>query len=151
MKAQPGVTNKDEVNHSVIKHLLLILFNLLAQMGMTPSKQGQRALWKGVVDEDVRALWESWMVEADRLRDDEELIDWPYEAQGERHEHSAASPQTECNRRSPFVLHKEFRRSHALIETAIFCRRLPYDRVSARFDIKLHRTYLIFSALRRTW
>jgi hypothetical protein len=40
-------------------------------------------------DEDVRALWEPWMVEADRLLEDEELVDLVYQAQGERHEHSA--------------------------------------------------------------
>jgi len=60
-----------------------------AQLSMTRRKQGQRTLWEGVVDEDVRALWEPWMVEADRLLEDEELIDLVYEAQGERHEHSA--------------------------------------------------------------
>ncbi len=46
-------------------------------------------LWEGMIDEDVRALWEPWMVQADRLLDDEELIDRVYFAQGERHEHSA--------------------------------------------------------------
>jgi transposase, IS5 family len=46
-------------------------------------------LWEGVVDEDVRALWEPWMVEADKLLEDEDLIDLVYEAQGERHVHSA--------------------------------------------------------------
>lgn len=56
---------------------------------MTRRKQGQRRLWEGVVDEDVRALWEPWMVEADRLLEDEELIDVVPEAQGERHQHSA--------------------------------------------------------------
>jgi transposase, IS5 family len=56
---------------------------------MTQRKQRQRTLWEGVVDEDVRALWELWMVEADRLLEDEELIELVYEAQGERHEHSA--------------------------------------------------------------
>jgi IS5 family transposase len=56
---------------------------------MTQRKQGQRTLWEGVVDEDVRALWEPWMVEADQLLKDEELIELVYEAQGERHEHSA--------------------------------------------------------------
>jgi IS5 family transposase len=56
---------------------------------MTRRKQGQRTLWEGVVDEDVRALWEPWMVVADKLLQDEELIDLVYEAQGERHEHSA--------------------------------------------------------------
>jgi transposase, IS5 family len=56
---------------------------------MTRRKQGERTLWEGVVDEDVRALWEPWMVEADRLLEDEELVDLVYQAQGERHEHSA--------------------------------------------------------------
>jgi transposase, IS5 family len=56
---------------------------------MTRRKQGQRVLWEGMIDEDVRSLWEPWMVQADRLLDDEELIDRVYFAQGERHEHSA--------------------------------------------------------------
>lgn len=56
---------------------------------MTRRKQGQRTLWEGVVDEDIRALWEPWMVEADKLLEDDDLIDLIYEAQGERHEHSA--------------------------------------------------------------
>jgi transposase, IS5 family len=55
---------------------------------MTRRKQGQRTLWEGVVNEDVRALWEPWMVEADKLLEDEELVDLVYEAQGERHERS---------------------------------------------------------------
>jgi transposase, IS5 family len=48
------------------------------------------------VDEDVRALWEPWMVEADKLLDDDELIDLVWAAQGERHEQSATRgrPQT---------------------------------------------------------
>ncbi|MBV9482142.1 MAG: ISNCY family transposase, partial [Acidobacteria bacterium] len=56
---------------------------------MTRRKLGQRTLWEGVVDEDVRSLWEPWMVEADKLLRDEELIDLVYEAQGERHQQSA--------------------------------------------------------------
>jgi transposase, IS5 family len=56
---------------------------------MTRRKQGQRVLWEGMIDEDVRALWEPWMVQADRLLEDDELIDRVYEAQGERHQHSA--------------------------------------------------------------
>src|SRR4051794_27102007 len=56
---------------------------------MTRRKQGQRALWEGVVDQDVRALWEPWMVEADKLLEDEELIDVVYKAQSERHDQSA--------------------------------------------------------------
>jgi IS5 family transposase len=51
--------------------------------------KAQRRLWEGMLDLDVRSLWESWMIEADRLLDDEDLIDVVYEAQGERHEHSA--------------------------------------------------------------
>jgi hypothetical protein len=49
------------------------------------------------IDEDVRALWEPWMIHADRLPDDEERIDLVYEAQGERHQHSA----TRAARRTP--------------------------------------------------
>jgi IS5 family transposase len=56
---------------------------------MTRRKQGQRMLWEGVVDLDVQALWEPWMIEADRLLEDEDLIDVVYQAQGERHAHSA--------------------------------------------------------------
>ena len=43
---------------------------------MTRRKQGQRT------------LWEPWMMEADKLLQDEELIDLVYEAQGERHQQS---------------------------------------------------------------
>lgn len=56
---------------------------------MTRRKQGQPTLWEGVLNEDVRALWEPWMLEADKLLEDEELIELVYEAQGERHEHSS--------------------------------------------------------------
>ncbi len=56
---------------------------------MTRRKQGQRKLWEGIVDEDVRGLWEPWMIEADQLLEDEELIDQVFEAQGKRHEYSA--------------------------------------------------------------
>jgi IS5 family transposase len=51
--------------------------------------KAQRTLWEGVVDLDVRALWEPWMIEADRLLDDESLIEVVFEAQGQRHAHSA--------------------------------------------------------------
>jgi IS5 family transposase len=51
--------------------------------------KAQRSLWEGVVDLDVRALWEPWMLQADRLLDDESLIEVVFEAQGQRHEHSA--------------------------------------------------------------
>lgn len=55
---------------------------------MTRRKQAQQTLWEGIVAEDVRGLWEPWMVEADKLLNDEALIDRVYEAQGARHEHS---------------------------------------------------------------
>src|ERR1044072_3547983 len=56
---------------------------------MTRRKQNaQQSLWEGMVAEDVRGLWEPWMVEADKLLDDESLIDTVYEAQGMRHKHS---------------------------------------------------------------
>ena len=47
--------------------------------------KAQRILWEGVVDVDVRSLWEPWMVEADQLLDDEELIEAVFQAQGQRH------------------------------------------------------------------
>jgi IS5 family transposase len=56
---------------------------------MTRRKQAQQTLWEGIVAEDVRSLWEPWMVQADELLNDEELIDRVYEAQGKRHEKSA--------------------------------------------------------------
>jgi IS5 family transposase len=66
-----------------------------SQWGMTRRKQGQRVLWEGMIDEDVRALWEPWMIQADRLLEDDELIDRVYEAQGERHEHSATKGRSQ--------------------------------------------------------
>src|SRR5215203_1103248 len=62
---------------------------------MTRRKQGQRTLWEGIVNEDVRALWEPWMIQADRLLEDDELIDRVYQAQGERHEHSATKGRSQ--------------------------------------------------------
>jgi IS5 family transposase len=62
---------------------------------MTRRKQGQRVLWEGMIDEDVRALWEPWMIQADRLLEDDELIDRVYEAQGERHEHSGTKGRSQ--------------------------------------------------------
>jgi IS5 family transposase len=62
---------------------------------MTQYKQGQRTLWEGIVDEDVRAFWEPWMIEADRLLEGEELIDQVFEAQGQRHEHSATKGRSQ--------------------------------------------------------
>jgi IS5 family transposase len=62
---------------------------------MTRRKQGQPVLWEGMIDEDVRALWEPWMIQADRLLEDEELVDRVYEAQGERHQHSATKGRSQ--------------------------------------------------------
>jgi IS5 family transposase len=68
-----------------------VVLGVAAQWDMSTRRKAkaQRTLWEGVVDLDVRALWEPWMVEADKLLDDEELIDVVYAAQGERHQHSA--------------------------------------------------------------
>jgi transposase, IS5 family len=55
---------------------------------MTRRKQPQQTLWEGIVAEDVRSSWEAWMIEADKLLDDQELIDRIYAAQGERHPNS---------------------------------------------------------------
>ena len=55
---------------------------------MVRRQQQQRTLWEGVVAEDVKGLWEPWMVEADKLLEDDELIDCVYEAQGGRRPHS---------------------------------------------------------------
>src|SRR5215831_5551982 len=49
----------------------------------------QRSIFEEIVNLDVRSLWEPWMTEADQLLEDEELIEAVYEAQGERHQHSA--------------------------------------------------------------
>lgn len=62
---------------------------------MTRRKQGQRVVWEGMIDEDVRALWEPWMEQADRLLDDDELIDQVFEAQGKRHEHRATKGRSQ--------------------------------------------------------
>ena len=58
-------------------------------MSIRRKAKAQRTLWEGVVDLDVRSLWEPWMIEADRLLDDENLIDVVFEAQGQRHAQSA--------------------------------------------------------------
>lgn len=62
---------------------------------MTRRKQTQRTLWEGMVDEDVRALYEPWMIEADRLLGDEKLIEGVFAAQGQRHEHSATKGRSQ--------------------------------------------------------
>lgn len=51
-------------------------------MSIRREAKAQRTLWEGVVDLDVRSPWEPWMIEADRLLDDENLIDVVFEAQG---------------------------------------------------------------------
>ena len=51
-------------------------------------REAQKTLWEGVVDEDVKALWEPWMIAVDALLSDEELVGQVYEAQGGRHEKS---------------------------------------------------------------
>ena len=51
--------------------------------------KAQKTLWEGVVDLDVRTLWEPWMIEADRLLEDENLIEVVFQAQSHRHAHSA--------------------------------------------------------------
>lgn len=58
-------------------------------MSTQRKSKAQRTLWEGVVDLDVRALWEPWMIEADRLLEDESLIEVVFEAQGHRQAHSA--------------------------------------------------------------
>jgi IS5 family transposase len=62
---------------------------------MTRRQQAQRTLWEGVVEEDVRALYEPWMIEADRLLEDESLIDGVFAAQGERRDHSATKGRSQ--------------------------------------------------------
>lgn len=56
----------------------------------------QPSLWAGVLGEEVEDLWEPWMREADRVLEDEALVERVYEAQGERQEQSRARgrPQT---------------------------------------------------------
>lgn len=51
--------------------------------------RAQRTLWEGMIDLDVRSLWEPWMVEADQVLEDEALIEAVFEAQSQRHAHSA--------------------------------------------------------------
>src|SRR5881628_3047022 len=63
---------------------------MVVSWGMTRRKQqAQQTLWEGIVLEDVKALWEPWMVEADKLLEDEELIERVYEAQGGRYQNSS--------------------------------------------------------------
>ena len=48
-----------------------------------------------MVDLDLRALWEPWRIGADRLREDEDLLEVVYAAQGHRHAHSATRGRTQ--------------------------------------------------------
>src|SRR5712671_7064333 len=48
----------------------------------------QPSLWAGILKEELDSLWEPWMREADRVLEDEQLLDTVYEAQGERHPQS---------------------------------------------------------------
>jgi IS5 family transposase len=48
----------------------------------------QPSLWTGVFKEDLDSLWEPWMRVADRVLEDEALVDQVYEAQGRRHPQS---------------------------------------------------------------
>jgi IS5 family transposase len=59
------------------------------RMSTRRKAKAQRTLWEGMIDLDVRSLWEPWMVEADRLLEDEDLIEAIFKAQGRRHSHSA--------------------------------------------------------------
>ena len=66
----------------VQKHSLFQGLNLTYRGAMTRRKQSQKTLWEGIVAEDVRELWEPWMVEADKLLEDEDLIERMYDEQG---------------------------------------------------------------------
>lgn len=48
----------------------------------------QPGLWESWFAEEVAELWEPWMEVVDELLEDEAIVDWVYEAQGERHERS---------------------------------------------------------------
>jgi IS5 family transposase len=51
---------------------------------MIRTRHHQPALWTGVLAEEVEDLWEPWMRTADRLLDDEQLIERVFEAQARR-------------------------------------------------------------------
>ena len=48
---------------------------------MVRTRHYQPSLWTGVLAEEVDDLWEPWMRTADRLLDDEQLIERVFEAQ----------------------------------------------------------------------
>jgi transposase, IS5 family len=51
---------------------------------MVRTHHQQPTLWTGFLKEEVRDLWEPWMVHADQLLEDEQLVEQIYEAQGRR-------------------------------------------------------------------
>lgn len=51
---------------------------------MIRTRHHQPSLWTGVLAEEVDDLWEPWMRTADRLLDDEQLIERVFEAQARR-------------------------------------------------------------------
>jgi hypothetical protein len=55
---------------------------------MIQLRHQQPSLWGGFWAGEVADLWEPWMRKADRLLDDEALLEAVYEAQGKRREHS---------------------------------------------------------------
>lgn len=55
---------------------------------MIKLRHEQPSLWTGVFKEDLDSLWEPWMRVADRVLEDEVLVDQVYEAQGRRHPQS---------------------------------------------------------------
>src|SRR5260370_38823 len=55
---------------------------------MIRTHRQQPTLWTGFLKEEVHDLWEPWMKHADRLLEDEQLIERVFEAQGRRWEHS---------------------------------------------------------------
>jgi len=51
---------------------------------MIRTRHHQPSLWTSVLAEEAEELWEPWMRSADRLLDDEQLVDRVFEAQGKR-------------------------------------------------------------------
>jgi IS5 family transposase len=51
---------------------------------MIRTRHHQPSLWTGVLAEEVDDLWEPWMRTADRLLDDEQLVERVFEAQAQR-------------------------------------------------------------------
>ncbi len=52
-------------------------------------RHAQPSLWEGFLAEEVADLWEPWMREADRILENEDLLDSVFEAQGKRHRQSS--------------------------------------------------------------